>query len=373
MRIEDVEWIQAGRWLFVLVHTEAGITGLGEAGIHGYPEAIGGIMAAWRPYLVGQDPLRIEHHWQFLYRNSHFRGAVIGAALSALDIALWDLAGKHFETPAYQLLGGRCREKVRLYLHVRGETPDALAADAGRAVGDGYTAVRFNPFPRDYTHLRYDALLEAIVQRVAAVRETVGTGVDLCVELHRRMDPHHAFGLARELTAFRPYFVEDPLLPDSVQNMGALQREVEVPIATGERLHTIWEFNELLAARGCRFVRPDICLCGGLTHAKKIAALAEAYHVGVVPHNPLSPVSTAACVQLDACIPNFALQEYTGEDRPPKSTILKQPLRREGGYLIVPDAPGIGVELDLDVARSLPPAPKVFDTPLHEDGSVADR
>ena len=183
-------------------------------------------------------------------------------------------------------------------------------------MADGFTAVRFTPFPRGYTGMRYADLIEAILQRVAAVRETVGNGVDLCVEIHRRMDPHHAAGLAQELARFRPYFLEDPILPDSIQAMCALQREIPVPIATGERLHTIWEFNELLAGGGCRFIRPDVCLCGGLTHSKKIAALAEAYHVGVIPHNPLSPVSTAACVQLDACIPNFALQEYTGEDRP---------------------------------------------------------
>jgi galactonate dehydratase len=364
--------MQVGRWWFLLVHTEEGITGLGEAGIHGYPEAVGGIMQAWKPYLVGQDPLKIEHHWQFLYRNSHFRGAVIGSALSALDIALWDIAGKHFQAPAYQLLGGKCRDKVRLYIHVGGESAAALAADAKRAVEDGFTAVRFTPFPRDYTRMRYAELLQEMLERVAAVRDTVGNGVDLCVEIHRRMDPHHASGLANELVKFRPYFLEDPILPDSVQVMGALQRSIQVPVATGERLHTVWEFNELLAAGGCRFIRPDVCLCGGLTHSKKISAIAEAYHVGVIPHNPLSPVSTAACVQLDACIPNFALQEYTGEDRPPKSEILVEPLVRDGGYLVVPDRPGIGVELDLEVARRYPPVAKEIRTPLHEDGSVAD-
>jgi len=372
MRIAGLEWMQVGRWFYLLVHTEEGITGLGEGGVHGYPEAIGPVLKAWERYLVGQDPLRIEHHWQYLYRNAHFRGAVIGAALSALDIALWDIAGKRYGAPVYQLLGGKCRDKVRQYLHVGGETPDALAADARRAVEAGFTAVRFTPFPRHYTQMRYAELLEAILGRVAAVREAVGNGVDLCIEVHRRLDPHHAAGLGRELARFRPYFLEDPLLPDSVQNMAALQRDIGVPIATGERLHTIYEFNELLAARGCRFIRPDVCLCGGLTHAKKIAAIAEAYHVGVIPHNPLSPVSTAACVQLDACIPNFALQEYTGEDRPPKSEIVTAPLRREGGYLIVPERPGIGVELNLEAARRYPPVPREIRTPLHEDGSVAD-
>ena len=242
-----------------------------------------------------------------------------------------------------------------------------------KAADDGFTAVRFTPFPRNYTHMRYAELLEEMLTRVAAVRDTVGNGVDMCVEIHRRMDPHHAAGLAYELAKFRPYFLEDPLLPDSVQRMGDLQRSINVPIATGERLHTIYEFNELLAAGGCRFIRPDVCLCGGLTHSKKIAAIAEAYHVGVIPHNPLSPVSTAACVQLDACIPNFSLQEYTGEDLPPKSDILKVPLKREGGYIIVPDRPGIGVELNMEVARKYPPVAKEIKTPLHEDGSVADQ
>jgi galactonate dehydratase len=372
MRIEEVEWFQAGRWVYVLVHCEDGTIGLGEGGIHGYPEAVGGVLQAWRTYLIGKNPLQIEHHWQFLYRNSHFRGAVIGSALSAIDIALWDIAGKHFGAPVWQLLGGKCRDRVRLYMHVGGEGPDELAADAAAAVRDGFTAVRFTPFPANYPEVRYADLIQAMIERVAAVRDTVGNAVDLCVEIHRRLDPHHAAGLAHELARFRPYFLEDPIVPDSVQRMGDLQRSVPVPIATGERLHTIWEFNELLAAGGCRFVRPDVCLVGGLTHAKKIAALAEAFHVGVIPHNPLSPVSTAACVQLDVCIPNFALQEYTGEDRPPKSTIVKRPLVREGGYLRVPDAPGIGVELDLDVVRAMPAVAKVIATPLHEDGSVAD-
>ena len=372
MRISGMEWFQVGRWFYLLIHTEEGITGLGEGGIHGYPEAIGGVLQAWQPYLLGKDPLQIEHHWQFLYRNAHFRGAVIMSALSAIDLALWDIAGKRFGVPAWQLLGGKCRDRIRLYMHVGGETADDLAASAAAAVRDGFTAVRFTPFPHNYPELRYAELLEQMLTRVAAVRETVGNGVDLCVEIHRRMDPHHASGLALELAKYRPYFLEDPLVPDSIQRMGDLQRSIPVPIATGERLHTIWEFNELLAAGGCRFIRPDVCMVGGLTHAKKIAAIAEAYHVGVIPHNPLSPVSTAACVQLDACIPNFALQEYTGEDVPPKSTILKQPLVREGGYLLVPNRPGIGVELDKDVVREYPPVAKVIATPLHEDGSVAD-
>jgi galactonate dehydratase len=372
VRIADIEWHQAGRWFFVLVHTENGITGLGEGGVHAYPESVGGILQAWKPYLLGSDPLRIEHHWQYLYRNSHFRGAVIGSAISALDIALWDIAGKYLDSPVYQLLGGRCRNQIRLYTHVDGEDVDTLASGARLAVEDGFTAVRIEPFPAGYASLRYAALIAAVTDRVAAVRDAVGNGVDLCVEVHRRMDPAHAAGVAREIAKYRPLFVEDPIVPDSVQNMAALQKDVEVPIATGERLHTIWEFNELLASRGCRYVRPDVCLAGGLTHTKKIAALAEAYHVGVIPHNPLSPVSTAACVQLDASVPNFVLQEYTGEDAEAANRLVKYVPQRTGGYLEVSDRPGIGVELDLDAVAKYPAVTREVVTPLHEDGSVAD-
>ena len=373
MKIEAVETIAADRWLFVRVHTEEGITGLGEVGLWGYPEASLAVVKTFEQYLVGQDPLRIEHHWQYLYRNSHFRGAAICGALGAVDIALWDIAGKRYDAPAYQLMGGACRDRVRVYMHVGGSTADALVESALSAVKQGYTAVRFTPFPPDFQNVRYDGILDAIVERVAAVREALGTGVDLCVEMHRRLSPPEAVALSRELEPFRPFFLEDPIVPDSVTTMGEVAKKCRIPIATGERLHTIYEFRELLENGGAQYVRADVCLAGGLTHCKKIAGLAESYHVGVIPHNPLSPVSTAACVQLDACIPNFVLQEYTGEDRPPKSRVLKSPLTLEDGHLIVPDAPGIGVELNDEGIREMPFSPRFSDTPVRTDGSVADR
>jgi galactonate dehydratase len=374
MRIERIETFQSGdRWLFVEITTDTGITGVGEAGLWGYPQAARAVIDSFKQYLIGQDPLRIEHHWQYLYRNAHFRGAAICGALAGIDIALWDIAGKHYGAPVYQLLGGRCRDKVRVYIHIGGETPEALAESARRAVQAGFTAVRFTPFPREYWNLTYQALLESIVQRCAAVYEAVGKDADLCIEIHRRLSPAEAVALAQELAKFRPLFYEDPILPDSIQSMAAVAVHCPVPIATGERLHTLFEFRELLERGGAAYIRPDVCLAGGLTHCKKIAAVAESYHVGVIPHNPLSPVSTAACVQLDACIPNFTLQEYTGEDRPPKSEIVRQPLRLEKGYLIVPDTPGIGVELNHAALERYPARQRPLDTPIRADGSVADQ
>ena len=374
MKIEAVEPILAGSWLFVHVHTDTGLTGLGEAGLWGYPEASLAVLERFRDYLVGQDPLKIEHHSQYLYRNNHFRGAAVCGAIGAIDIALWDIMGKHYDAPAYQLMGGACRDRVRVYMHVNGGgSADNLVSSAQAAVDKGYTAVRFTPFPPGFQDLRYDALLDHIVGKVAALREAMGKGVDLCVEMHRRLGPPETVALARELEPFRPFFLEDPILPDSPAVMGEVAKKCRIPIATGERLHTLFEFRELLEAGGAQYVRADVCLAGGLTHSKKIAALAESFHVGVIPHNPLSPVSTAACVQLDACIPNFVLQEYTGENRPPKSDVLKKPLDMVDGHLIVPDAPGIGVELNVDAMKQLPFKPKSSATPLRVDGSVADK
>jgi galactonate dehydratase len=212
------------------------------------------------------------------------------------------------------------------------------------------------------------------IDTVAAYRDAVGRDVDLCIEIHRRLAPAEAIVLARGIEEFHPFFYEDPILPDSFDAMALVAQNIHIPIATGERLHTIYEFQALLARGAVQYVRPDVCMAGGLTHCKKIAALAEAHHVGVVPHNPLSPVSTAACIQLAACIPNFALQEYPlGEGEAPKSEIVKTTLRLENGFLIIPDGPGIGIELAEDAAERYPYKPRKVHTRLHVDGSVVDQ
>ena len=379
MKITSVEVLPVDQYLFTKVHTDAGITGLGESGTWGFLEDSAAAMEKLGRYLVGQDPLRIEHHWQYMYRSSHFRGAAIMGALSALDIALWDIASNHFGVPAYQLLGGKTRDRARVYYHVFGETRDELVqavADARRA---GFTAVgHLSPFfdePREvpYFKTHVDKIRDAI-DTIRACREAAGDEVDLCVEIHRRLTPAEAVTLARGIEPYHPMFYEDPILPDNLDAMGRVSEKlsIPIPIATGERLHTIHEFQMLLERDAVQYVRPDVCLAGGLTHCKKIAALAEAQYVGVVP---LSPVSTAACLQLAACIPNFAIQEYpTGEDRPPKSEIVKTPLKMEGGYLVIPDAPGIGIELADDAAQRFPPVARgEIDTRLHVDGSVVDQ
>jgi galactonate dehydratase len=393
------------RYMFVKVHTDEGISGLGESGAWGYLEASAAVVETFKRYLIGQDPLRIEHHWQYLYRWSHFRGAAIMGALSAIDIALWDIAGKYFGVPCYQLLGGKCRDKARAYYHVYGETKEELIRGCLTAKQQGFTAVgHLTPFldePRDVPYFQTHAdKIEDAIETVARYREAVGNDVDLCIEIHRQLTPAEAIVLARGIEEYRPFFYEDPILPDNFDAMALVAANVHIPIATGERLHTIYEFEMLLKRGAVQYVRPDVCMAGGLTHCKKIAALAEAHQVDVVPHNPLSPVSTAACVQLATCIPNFALQEYPrweyqlsdeGETAeglpapaqdstplplgwdPPQAGIVKKPVQVENGFLIVPDAPGIGVELAEDATERYPYRPQVVETRLHVDGSVVDQ
>ncbi|MBT5534897.1 mandelate racemase/muconate lactonizing enzyme family protein, partial [Candidatus Poribacteria bacterium] len=243
----------------------------------------------------------------------------------------------------------------------------------------GFTAVgHLTPFldaPRNVPYFKtHAAKMRDAIDTVGQYRDAVGNDVDLCIEIHRRLTPTEAVVLARGIEQFHPFFYEDPTLPDNLDVMAEIADKIHIPIATGERIHTIYEFEMLLSRGAVQYIRPDVCMAGGLTHSKKIAALAEARHVGVVPHNPLSPVSTAACIQLAACIPNFALQEYpTGEDRPPKSEIVKTTLTAEDGFLIIPDAPGIGVELAEDAAERHPYKPRSVSTRLHVDGSVVDQ
>ena len=379
MKITSVKAVPVDRYLFARIDTDEGISGLGESGAWGYLEASEAAINKFGRYLVGQDPLRIEHHWQYMYRFSHFRGAAIMGAISALDIAMWDIAGKHFNVPVHQLMGGRTRDKARVYYHVFGDTKEALIQGVKDAKEQGFTAVgHLTPFldeerdvPFFKTHV--DKMRDAI-ETVGAYREAVGDDVDLCIEIHRRLTPAEAVVLARGIEQFHPFFYEDPILPENFDAMGLVAQNISIPIATGERLHSIHEFEMLLTRGAVQYVRPDVCMAGGLTHSKKIAAVAEAHYVGVVPHNPLSPVSTAACLQLAACIPNFAIQELpTGEHEPPKSDIVKSAVEVEDGFLIVPDTPGIGVELREDAQERRPPVPREVSTRINVDGSVVDQ
>ena len=379
MKITKVESLPVDRFLFVRIHTDEGVVGHGESGAWGFLEPSASAIDKFGRYLIGQNPLTIEHHWQYMYRFSHFRGAAIMGALSAIDIALWDIMGKYFGVPVHQLLGGKTRERARVYYHVFGSTKEELVHGVREAKEEGFTAVgHLTPFldeDREVPYFKTHASkIRDAIDTVGMYRDAVGDSVDLCIEIHRRLTPAEAVVLARGIEDFHPYFYEDPILPENFDAMGLVANNISVPIATGERLHSIHEFQMLLSRGAVQYVRPDVCLAGGITHTKKIAAIAEANYVEVVPHNPLGPVSTAACLQIAASIPNFAIQEYPlGELEPPKSEIVNKPLELEEGFLVIPDAPGIGIEIVEGAEEMFPARKREVNTRLHKDGSVFDQ
>jgi len=388
MRVTKVETIRVNRFTYVKVETDEGLAGIGDlhpaSGTGGTPFVpIAGVQYC-AEYLVGKDPLHIERHWQHMFRRCLFRGgADVMAAIGAIDMALWDIKGKALGKPVYELLGGPTREKVRLYTHLGGQTPQALAEEAAAFVAEGFTAVRIYPFGdfgkadfeegRGLENMSYGGMLHNAEERVAAVREAVGPAVDVMIDVVNRLTPAEAIALGRVLEPYNLYFFEDPIEPENMDAWGFVAANMRVPIAAGERLYTIHQFRDLLNHNGAAYVRPDLSLAGGITNVKKIATLAEASYVGVVPHNPLSCVLTAACAQLDAAVHNIAVQEYPYDEfKAPKRDLVKQPLKREGGYLIVPDAPGLGIELNEEAFKHYPPLP--YDRPalIAPDGGLRD-
>lgn len=371
MKIESVDSIRFGDGHFVRIVTDSGTVGTGQSACWAYPNAVAEVVDSFRNYLRGQDPLRIEHHWQHLYRMGPFRGSILGGALSAVDIALWDIKGQHLQTPIWNLLGGKCRERIRLCLLISAGTTEEIVANARAAATEGFTAVKFVPLPPEYQNMALARVTAAIVETVAAVREAVGLDVDLIIELNRRFTPLQAPSIVGALEEFRPLFVEDPIQIDSIVSQGDLARRLDPPLAVGERLHTIWEFREVLAYGGPQYCRPDVGLAGGLTHCKKIAAVAEAFHATVATHNFLGPILTTASIHLDTAIPNFLVQEYSRVDEGPALAAFPGALRRRGGYLDVPDQPGLGVRLDESHPDPLRVVDDIPAIPFRSDGSVA--
>jgi galactonate dehydratase len=388
MKVTKIETLRASRFIYVKVETDEGITGIGElhpaSGTGGTPYLpIAGVKYC-AEYLVGKDPQHIERHWQHMFRRCLFRGGADAmAAIGALDIALWDIKGKALGKPVYDLLGGPTREKVRLYTHLSGNTLQELCEQAIARVEEGFTAVRLYPFGdfgasdfeegRGLENMSYAAMIRYAEERVAAVRDAVGPDVDIMIDVVNRLTPAEAIAVGRALQPYNLYFFEDPIEPENMDAWAFVAANTPIPIAMGERLYTIYQFRDLLNHNGAAFVRPDLSLAGGITNTKKIAALAEASYVGVVPHNPLSCVLTAACVQLDAAVHNIAVQEYPSDEyETPKRDLVKQPLVREGGYLVIPDAPGIGIELNEEAFRHYPPQPYHRPPLIAPDGSLRD-
>jgi galactonate dehydratase len=326
------------RWLFLKVHTNAGIVGLGEPILEGRALTCAEAVKEIEPYLVGKDPRQVVHHWQAIYRHAFYRGGpILTSALSGIDQALWDIKGKGLGVPVYELLGGPTRQRVRVYAHAR--TPEAVKDGLAR----GFTAFKTNPAKRrPARYLETPAEVHYAADKFGELRHAAGADADIAIDFHGATSPALAKVLIKALEPHEPMFVEEPINCQEHDIMAEIARGTHLPIATGERVFTKWGFREVLEKKAATILQPDLCHAGGITEVRLIAGLAEAYYATIAPHNPLGPISLAAGVQLAASIPNFLCQEQVtlGEG------YLKKPFVLREGYLDVPTGPGLGIELD---------------------------
>lgn len=360
--------------LFVKVETDQGIHGIGEAYSCGPDEATVATINDFKRWLVGQDPRNIEHLWAMMVNFTRFPGGlVVNAAISGIEHALWDISGKAAGLPVYRLLGGKCRDRIRVYQSAGGTEPKEVAERARALVQRyGYTAVKMSPHPPQGNARPYNEVTRAAAQRVAAVREGLGPDVDIGVDIHAKFfEVSRALRMARAIEPYNPMWLEEPIRPENVEAMAKLAAHVSVPLASGECNYTKHEFRSILAAQALDIVQPDVCLCGGLLEMKKIAAMAEAHYVMVAPHNPMGPVATTVNVHFAASTPNFLILEYHPDDEAPRKDLLKEPLMVKDGYIPVPDKPGFGIELNEEALPKYPAQPWHRGFDYRADGSVA--
>jgi galactonate dehydratase len=336
-------------WLFVKVETDEGIHGWGEASVEGKEKTVAEAIHELERQLIGRDPFQIELLWQEMYRNAFWVGGpILTSAISGIEQALWDIKGKALGAPVYELLGGKMRDRLRVYANGWSggcSTPKQFAAAAVKTVEQGFGALKWDPFGGAslFIEREQEDIAIAIVREV---RNAVGPAVELLVEVHARLSPANAIRIAHRLEEFRPFWYEEPVPSENVDAMAIVARATDIPIATGEHLFTKWGFKDLLEKQAAAVIQPDICHDGGILETRKIAAMAEVYYVGLAPHNPNGPLSTAACIHVDASSPNFLIQEYVISDEEIRAAIQKEPLPIVDGFLEIPNRPGLGVDLD---------------------------
>jgi galactonate dehydratase len=370
MKIQRIAPFLVDRFLLVRVYTDEGIVGNGEAGLWAHHGMVYRAIEDLSEYFIGKDPLRMEHHYQTVTRDTHFMGAVISAALSSIDMALWDILGKVTNQPIHTLLGGKCRDRVKVFQNVVGDTLEARGESARAAVDAGYLSLRTQPFFPDWEKQTPTKTIGDAVAIVDSIRTAIGYEIDLGVEIHRNLRPEEAIVLAKELEPYRMLYYEDPLAPESVEAVDYIAKHINLPLATGERFYNIFQFKDLIDRKTVSLIRADLSLAGGYTQLRKIAGMAEAAFIGMFPHLMGSPVNIAAFVQFDAAIPNFVLHEaHTFAD--PFNDIVDHPPVRDGGYLVVPERPGIGLDINEDALAKYPYKPHRVAGAFGADGAVA--
>jgi galactonate dehydratase len=368
------------RWLFLRVETDTGLVGWGEPVVEGRTRTVRtAVEELMDTYLLGKDPLRIEDHWQTMYRGGFYRGGpVLMSAIAGIDQALWDLKGKHYGAPVHELLGGKARDRVRVYQWIGGDRPANVADAAAEKVDAGFTALKMNATPEMRRVDSPDAVARAS-ERLGAVRDAVGPDVDVGVDFHGRVTKPMAKRLAAELERYDPYFVEEPVLPEHNDALPDIAAHTSTPIATGERMFSRWDFKQVFEDGAVDIVQPDLSHAGGITEVHKIAAMAEAYDVALAPHCPLGPVALAACLQVDAVAPNALIQEQSLDIHYNETSDVLDYLvdpsvfEYEDGFVPIPEAPGLGVDPDVETIEERAGHDE-WHNPVwrHDDGSVAE-
>ena len=368
------------RWLFLKLETDEGVVGWGEPVIEGRADTVKAAVEEFRDYLVGQDPRNIEDHWQVMYRTGFYRGGPeVMSAIAGIDQALWDIKGKVLGVPVYQLLGGPCRDRIKVYRWIGGDRPNDVRAEARRAYEQGYRALKMNA-TEEIHYIDSFKKIQNVCDRVAAIRDELGFDMDIAVDFHGRVHKTMAKVLARELDQFHLMFIEEPVLPQNNEALREIARATTTPIATGERMFSRWEFKNLLQAGYVDIIQPDLSHAGGISECKKIAAMAEAYDTAVAPHCPLGPVALGACFQLDSCTPNVFIQEQSLGIHYNKGGELLDYLADRSiyhysdGYLDLMQGPGLGVEINEERLQQAAKGAPTWKNPIWRnfDGTVAE-
>ena len=380
MRIARVEtFMVPPRWLFVRIETDDGVVGWGEASLEGNSDAVRTVVAQFAEHLVGTDPGRIEDHWQVLTKGGFYRGgAVLASAVSGVDQALWDIKGKALGVPVHELLGGAVRDRIRVYGWVGGDDPSGIAEAIRAQLEVGLTAVKMNA-SGVMGRLGTVAEIDAVLDRVAAARDVLGPDRDVAVDFHGRFTLANARKIAPLLEPLRPFFIEEPVVPENSHLIGQLVHSTSIPVATGERLYNRQEFLPVLQA-GIAVAQPDLSHAGGISEVRRIASLAEVYDVQLAPHCPLGPIALAACLQVGFSTPNYLIQEQSiGIHYNQGAEVLdyvldKTPLKFVDGSIELLTGPGLGVEIDEAAVRAADAHGHAWRTPVwrHADGSLAE-
>lgn len=381
MKITSVQaFLVRPRWCMVKIETDAGICGWGEAVLEGKAETVRACVSEMTDYLIGRDPAQIEDIWNTLYRGAFYRGGgILMSAIAGIDQALWDIKGKRFGAPVYELMGGACREKVRVYSWIGGDRPSDVANAAKEKQAQGFTAIKMNA-TEELQYVDSYEKIDAVLERVDSIRRATGRGFGIAIDFHGRVHKPMAKVLAKKLEQFDPMFIEEPVLCDNWEAFPEIAAACNIPIATGERLFSRWDFKKLLSVGGVDIIQPDLSHAGGITEVKKIGSMAEAYDVALAPHCPLGPVALAACVQVDATCHNAFIQEQSmGIHYNQGKGVLDYVLNREDyafhdGFMNLPGKPGLGVEVNEALVLEENQEPHRWRNPVwrHEDGSVAE-